>query len=294
MSERVVFLLSGPAHLPYLLCSLRTLRNHWAGDVHVYAWPESFRYMDMIAQDKRLFVDGLHLREPVQRGRNSQFLDKIRLVQGLASEADKVIYLDADTTIHGSLQPLLMHLERYSFVATQFCDWTTLGTTVRNRLDRLREIPEIDCRAIDLLATTPFPSVNGGVWAARPESPVLQRWEEWTAAAKERVFIADEAVLHLLQVLERGMWVVTEHGRFNTSPKYQSDKLNAEQVVVMHYHGDSNVRPNKSLRGYEMWMPLWQEAWEDNLGGCRDWWPAVQADRATRNKWMHALETQDG
>lgn len=294
-SERIVYLMSGAAHLPYLLVSLDTLRRHWAGDVHVYAWPESFEQVERIAKDQRLFIDHVALREPEQRGKNAQFLDKIRLVRSMVGQAERVMYLDADTTIHGSVQPLLNMLDRHSFIATQFNDWTTAGGVVQNRINRLRDYPSIDSRAIDVVTNTVWPSVNGGVWCCRPDSPVLQTWEEWTLAAKEGVFIADEAVLHLMQVAftSADFWIATEHGRWNCSPKYVSDKLAWKDLRVLHYHGDSNVRPQKSQRGYSVWWPMWMRAWEDNLGGCREWWPRIQADRKRANKHMKRIEEME-
>ena len=290
-NERICYLTSYPAHLPYLLISLDTLRRYWSGDVFVYAWPESFEQVKRIAEDKRLFVNAV-LRNPWQRGKNSQFLDKIRLVRSMEGQVERVMYLDADTSIHGSVQPLLNMLDRHSFVATQFNDWTTAGGVIKNRINRLIDYPAIDRNAIDVVTSTIWPSVNGGVWCCRPDSPVLRRWEEWTLDAKEGVFIADEAVLHLMQIVFNSteFFVATEQGRWNCSPKHMSDKLAWSDLRVLHYHGDSNARPAKSQRGFDIWWPMWTRAWEDNLGGCQEWWPQIQADRRRANKYMKRIE----
>jgi hypothetical protein len=290
-SERVVFLLSGPAHLPYLVVSLNTLRQYHSGNVFVYAWPESVDIVRRMAEDRRLFIDSVVERVPEQRGRNAQFLDKIRLARSIGREVEKLIYLDADTTIHGSIQPLYTALEYTTFAATQFCDWLSTGGIVSRRLEKLKEVRAMNITAVDVLTTHPFPSVNGGVWSTRPDNVVLQLWEELTLAAKEHVFIADEAVLHLMQVIfgPTECTVLQDRGKWNCSPKYQSNMLADDEVVVRHYHGDSNVRPDKSQKGYEMWWPLWQQALEDNLGGCTEWWPAVQAG-PLNNKWMRKIE----
>ncbi len=42
MKNRVFYVMSGPAHLPYLLASLKTLREHYDGEIVVFAWEESF------------------------------------------------------------------------------------------------------------------------------------------------------------------------------------------------------------------------------------------------------------
>ena len=85
--RQITYLMSGAPHAPYLLVSLYTLRNHWQGDVVVYAWPESFDIVSRIAEDGRLGIQS-HIREPKLRkkdgvGGNSQFLDKIDLTQTL-------------------------------------------------------------------------------------------------------------------------------------------------------------------------------------------------------------------
>lgn len=287
MSNRIVYLMSGDAHCPYLLVSLYTLRQYWAGDVHIHAWPESYDVVERIARDRRLFVDRVDKREPQQRGKNSQFLDKIRLVRSMDGEAGGVMYLDADTSIHGSLQPLFDGLQHYSFIATQFNDWTTESGIVRGRIEKLKGIPGINDKAVDLLLASACPSVNGGVWSCRPASPVLSTWEAWTLAAKEQVFIADEAALHVMQVIHEGDLAIADC-RFNTSPKFQPKHIEASDVIVYHYHGDSNVRPAKSQRGYAIWWPMWSYMLEENIGGCREWYPTI------RNKHMRRLEENDG
>ncbi|GAH14631.1 unnamed protein product, partial [marine sediment metagenome] len=97
--------MSGAAHLPYLVCSLKTLREHYDGEVIVHAWEESFPIVQEIAKDSRLQIEA-RLREPAHRLKNAQFMDKIQLAMDQQGEADCLLYLDADTTIHGSLQPL--------------------------------------------------------------------------------------------------------------------------------------------------------------------------------------------
>jgi hypothetical protein len=285
----VVYLMSGSAHCPYLLVSLYTLRQYWSSNVCVYAWPESYGIVEQIARDKRLFVDQVRCREPQYRGKNSQFLDKIRLVQSMKGEVDGVLYLDADTSIHGSLQLLFDYLNHYSFVATQFNDWLASGNRIRGRIDKLRGLPGINERAIDVLYAGNYPSVNGGVWTCRPDSPVLPTWEAWTSAGKNSVFIVDEATLHVMQVVHAAdVITVTDNGRFNTSPKFQSKQLADEDVTIMHYHGDSNVRPSKSQRGYNMWWPMWKHCLEENVGNCQAWYSSID------NKFMKALESNDG
>jgi len=131
-----------------------------------------------------------------------------------------------------------------------------------------------------------WPSVNGGVWAARPSSPVLPKWYEWTDAAKRNVFIADEAVLHVCSAAfcPTGDMVILCGGAFNCSPKYQPKELLDEHVRIRHFHGDSNVRIGKSQKGYSLWWPIWQTCLDQNIGGCAEW-----TLEEIGNRWMKKL-----
>ena len=58
MTRRVVYLMSGPAHMPYLVCSLWTLRQHWDGEIVVVAWPNSIELVEEVARDRVLIRNG--------------------------------------------------------------------------------------------------------------------------------------------------------------------------------------------------------------------------------------------
>jgi len=298
MKRQVVYLMSGQAHLPYLVVSLYTLRKHWPGSVRVFAWPESFDIVKTIAEDTRLAIE-VEVHEPKyrarrdegRRGNNDQFISKIRLFQTL-HDIDIGLYLDADSSIHGNLMPLFRAAKQYGFCATRFSSWTTAGSVPRKRIKRLREFEEIDKGCISTVLRIPWPSVNGGVWAARPDSPVLSTWEQWTWAARH-IFIADETVLHALlpkYVPEKLMFVWPD-GRFNCScnPKWMPEKLGEGDIVVWHYHGDSNVRPDKhGGHAYRRWLPMWMECVEKNIGNVLSWLPNEQNDWLG-NKWLALL-----
>ena len=277
MNRQITYLISGQAHLPYLVVSLWTLRNHYSGPIQVHAWPESFELVSRIAEDKRLGITA-HEREPKLRrkdgvGGNSQFLDKIDMTMGL--DANVSLYLDADTTINGNLENLFLAAEGYGFCSTQWNDWVTTGPTISKRVGELRSVEGIPNELVELTTQSLWPSVNGGVWAARPSSPVLPLWYEWTKLCGG-MFIADEKVLHLMQskFFAEGE-LITLRGAFNVSPKHKPQWMYDNQVVIWHYHGDSNVRPAKSQKGVDLWMPIFDECRRLDVGGIDAWWPTV-------------------
>ena len=290
----IFYLLSGIPHAPYLAASLWTLRKHWRGPIQLYAWPESVEIAKKLYNDDRLGISQLIEAEPTYRkkdgvGHNSQFIHKIEIAGQIA--ADAVLYLDADTTVHGDLTPLFDMTIDHSFVATQWNDWMSTSGIAHKRVLGLSEIDESFKPWVKLATSSPWPSVNGGVWACRPYSPVLQKWHDWTLRCKD-IFISDERVLHLMQPLfypTGDMVTVTAGGRYNSSPKFRSSKIKDEDVVVWHFHGDSNVRPeNKSQKGYDLWWPIFEECLRENIGGIADWWDKVG------NKWITKLKELKG
>ena len=290
----VVFLVSGRPHLPYLICSLRTLREHWSGPVMVAAWPESYEVVAQIASDYAIHAEAVR-REPEYRGHCDQFLDKIQLVREQRNSR-AVLYIDADTTIHGPLDVLFEKAESCGFCATQFNDWTMGKNGIpQSRIKTLLEFPEIPRELIEAAVGAAWPSVNGGVFACHPQSPVLEEWHRLAYAAR-RTYIADEKVLHLMVAKYAGLGQidVALGGRWNCSPRFQPKNLPDSEVVIFHFHGDSNVkwfvedgrRVWKARRGFELWWPIWQRCLTDDVGGCRGWWWSCG------NKWLDKIEKE--
>lgn len=278
---RVFYLMSGPAHLPYLVASLHTLRKHWDGRVSVFAYPESAEVVEQIAADPRLNIEAIRF-DPWYTGKNSQFLNKIRLAQSL--EGDTALYLDADTTIHGSLGGVFYYADLHGFAATQFSDWKVSGGIIRRRLKTLEAFPEIDQGYLKMVFEGNYPSVNGGVWCSKSNSVVLETWLQWSLAARS-TFICDEKVLHLMLPKYALTHLSVLSGKYNCSHRYQPSDLDDEDVIIYHYHGDSCVRPNKSPRGYAMWWPIYQECIKNRVGNIDQWMSQV----VPTNKWIMEL-----
>jgi len=270
MTKRVFYLMSGSAHCPYLVTSLHSLRNtaHFTGEVEVYAWPDSIELVSRIAEDLELGIRVIE-REPEYRGKNSQFLDKIRLAQSMEDGVN--LYLDADTMPVQELDVLFAEAEN-SFVATQFGNWVSNEGMPRKRVNRLTEYFESDW--LDAALMHPFPSPNGGVFAFTEQAgDLLAYWEQWTNRVKKNIFIADEACLHVMVAafLGKGLWC--SPGCWNSSPKHKV--CSDEEVKIWHFHGDSNVRRKdgkfKSQKGYDVWWPVFQECLDQNVGGVAEW-----------------------
>ena len=270
MNRAITYVMSYPAHLLYLVVSLRSLRRHWNGPVFVHAWPESIELVKRIEEDSHLDVLAVPW-EPEYRGKNAQFESKQLVVQSAAPE-NLILYLDADTLIAGPLDELFDRAAEFGFLATQFCEWVTTGKIMQSRIKRLRKFPNIDQGPVEEVLARRWPSVNGGIFCCHPNSPVLSKWHAWTKVARS-IFISDETVLHA--VMPQAVWMgsmdVYPGGVYNCSPKYQPSTLPDSEVKIWHFHGDCNSRPQKSLRSVLMWWPEYQECLRDNVGGMAEW-----------------------
>lgn len=276
MTEQTVnYLMSGDAHAPYLIVSLNSLRRYYDGPVTVWAYPESLATSQAIACDKYLGIS-VKLWEPSYRGKNGQFLNKLYLMESLKSKCN--LYLDADTMICSNLDPIFFCIERYGFVATQFNDWVSNAGVVKKRIAALVGRSSICQVNVKKAMTNLLPSVNGGVFGCKPDSIVLDTWQQWTESVLD-VFIADETCLHVIVArylidnfeAESTGFDVMVGGKWNCSPKYQPASVLDSDVKIWHFHGDSNVRPQKSQKGYDLWWPEFQKCLDENIGFVHDW-----------------------
>ena len=272
------YLMSGQAHLHYLVPSLYTLRQHNPDvPVTVWAYPESYDLVDLICKDDRLKAVAIKW-QPYEYKKNSQFINKIHVVMQQHFWGDGALYLDADTTIHGSLNQLFEHGKRHPFVATQFCHWTSNGKLIRQRLERMRGREGIPQDLLEQLLTNSYASLNGGVFLSNAATnrgfEVLDWWLSKTESVQD-VFICDEMVLHLLQLRFNDVKVL-EGGQYNASHKYTKHP----NPIIYHYHGNSALRPGKSKAAYEMWWPIYQKCVAENVGFIQEWKDVVH------NKWL--------
>ena len=281
--QRVIYLMSGPAHLPYLVVSLYHLRRYWTGAVRVYAWPESLPLVERIASDNRLEIT-CHARTPNYRGKNDQFFDKIDLMRDFFDGPN--LYLDADTMPNGDLGKLFEKADQRGFCATQFCDWKSNEGQAKNRVKRLLDYDHIPHYLVRDSITDKHPSVNGGVFCCQPWSPVLKEWQDWTRPCKEKLFIADETVLHAVCRKYEGKHLEILSGHYNCSPKQKwwPKNTSLSDIKIIHFHGDSNVRPDKSQFGFDLWYPEYLECIEKNLGYIQEWKSLVN------NRYLNEVE----
>ena len=284
-SGSVFYLISGPAHLPYLVTSIWSLRTEaqYIGEVVVFAWPESFAAAKEMSLDKALDIT-LVERTPRASGHNSHFLEKIHLMQEYAGK-EGAVFIDADTLPINPIDTLFEILRVAKIVTVQFSNWTTQKRLIKNRILRISHVD--DCR-LDLTECLEkeIASINNGVLACKSDSKCLAQWAKLTTQVCETVFIPDEVCLHPIvasaDFKEEGVMLSGASG-FNTSPKYQHPDLADDDVKIWHFHGDCNVRPEKSKKGFDLWWPAFKYCLDNNVGNMKKWF------HPSMNRWLNMV-----
>lgn len=282
-SGKVFYLISGPSHLPYLVASIHSLRTkaQFDGEVVVFAWPESSLAAKAMSLDKSLDIT-LKEREPRSRGHNCHFLEKIHLMEEFAG-TEGALFIDADTLPVGPVDAFFSALKYANMVTVQFSNWTTQKRIIQNRLQKIKHVEECKDDLASCFAES-ISSPNNGVLACRSNSACLARWAKLTTQVYETVFIPDEVCLHPVVASdafkEEGIMFSGDSG-YNTSPKYQHPDLKDTAVKIWHFHGDSNVRPEKSQRGFDLWWPVFRHCLKENVGNVQHWFVPEM------NKWIN-------
>jgi len=278
--KTVRYLMSGPAHIPYLITSLYALRNFAKhdGQIYVYAYPESY----VVLKDlPNTFDVELILYKPIPTPKNNQFINKIRMMKSMRP-GESALYLDADTMPMQSIDPLFYMAEScpMNFLPTQFNDWTSNSRAPAGRIRRLLDRDPIPQSMVHKCLDFPHPSPNGGIFAvhqSRESEQVLNAWYDWTMAVID-IFIADETVLHVLIPWFKLNCTVG----WNWSPKYIKEG-DRKDVKIWHYHGDSNVRSNKSQFGVDTWLPVFRKCCNESAMNLDDIWDSCG------NKYLNRL-----
>lgn len=277
----LIYFTHGASHLARLLVSLHSLRKHYSGPVTILDTGESGGIIEKIAADERLRVEVQRI-EFVQRRRNSAYCMKSSLWRH--SPYSATVFLDADTVVVRSIQPLLdivADTKNSGFVVTRFGDWVTTGPIIQKRIERWRGIkvrsePEKFEKSIDveklikLSLESGHPAINTGVIGWRDDTrKILGQWERLTHAGYRTPF-TDELGAQLIIRQERHTLI---DDRWNFSPLYGQQK---EKAAIYHCHGSKHVLrgDGRGDKGHAIWWPLFREVWEENVGRVREWVPA--------------------
>jgi len=256
MSQGIVYFNHGVDYLERLGVSLFSLRKHWRGEVAIVDTKESGDGIYRLAS--RFDVEIIPVKF-IQREKNSCYCQKASVWRN--SPFVSSLQVDSDTIFASSPQGLLDQISDVKnppAVLTQFSDWVTTGSPVRERIECWRgvKVGSRNCwdktlRPDDLVAASladDFPAINTGVIGYRGNSQFLQSWERLTHAGWDRP-LTDEIAAQLLARVCKHM-IVSD--RYNCSPVYGKD---CGSAVIWHFHGS---RHRKS-QAREIWEPMLSE-----------------------------------
>ena len=272
----VLYLISGTKHLAVLVVSIFSLRKSgYDGPIHIAVGDDAAEeVVTLIAKDsylQRLKGDerstfswnltwGRWQPPTGQRGdgyRQKCFMDSL-------SPFEKTVFLDADTIVRGSLDPLFTP-EPYGVTLTQFSDWKSNGRKIPGRIKSWTDVAPGD--VAEMLAKS-YPAINTGIlsWRKSPEADAFfQEWRE--LSAKKPVFIVDELAAQLI------FWrhaVRVLGSRWNCSPIHDHSDSRGN-AIIFHFHGKKHINREQ---GRAIWLPVYDECCRLGIASINKWTPA--------------------
>ena len=256
MKEKgVLYLSMGTKHHARLTVSLYALRKHYGGPIAVMSPQEpAIEVLSKITDDHAIKADILII-EPARLRRNSHYVTKTLMSKYTPFKNN--VFLDADTLPVKPIDDLWPY--RKELFLTQFTTWISNRPPVKGRIEKWKDAaPELVVRAL----TKSYPAVNTGVIGFLKDDPCMTAWYDLTI--KNPIFIADGIAM---QLLYPNYPVMVRDDGYNCSPIYGQNK---DKAVIWHFHGGKHLRSEAQ----PLWLPIYKECWERNIGQIRDWTPS--------------------
>lgn len=264
----VVYLLCGMGIAERMVVSLWSLRKHYSGPITILASnPEEMEFVGN--RLKEFGVDRQQITRDTSVDRGQAFLTKVHIPTWTPYR--ETVYLDADTVVCGSIEPLF----GYPLVLTQYADWVTTGRKISGRIKMWSGLsPWID-NLIDRQLSHSRPAINTGVFGFNKSNPDLTLWPTIMAHSPD-AYLGDEIAMQLLiGVAEH----VTLDDKYNCAC---SHGVHRDEAVIWHFHGNRHMR---DVPGREIWINAFNECRSENAAGLADW--AGTYDRRL-DKWLKA------
>jgi hypothetical protein len=250
MSRGIIYYNSGTACLLRLAVSIHSLRKYYNGAVTIFCDKDSFENCQYIGRLSSASV--ISIGEEKWQPPNIVFLHKTEMHE--LTPYDTTIWLDCDTTIHSNKIEYLFNLaEKFDFVATQFCEWSSKDKAVAVHMGEWESVG-IDSSMIDR-AINRGKAINAGVFAFVKDAKIMQDW--YSFATKGIKFHGmDETALMIM--LGSYPHYIVDH-TYNESSRRGKFSINTK---VFHYHGNKHCRLSKNgvhYCGSEIWYKEFEE-----------------------------------
>jgi hypothetical protein len=234
MTEGVLYYNRGTRFLPRLAVSLRSLRRNYTGAVSVVAEGGLPSWFKPITE--RFYVNEVSVPA------SSEYHLAFKAGLWRHSPFDHTVFIDADTIIQGSIEPLFKAVNERGFVVTNFNGWVTTGRKIRRRIDDWKKVDSALANAASLVKH----AINTGVMGWRKGNPLLPETEKLARRGLEagcsRVTL-DELAMQML---------LPSHAHAMMGPEYNTGAVHGDgsKAVIVHYHGDKHCNrdtPNCAL-----------------------------------------------
>lgn len=268
MTDGITYFLAGDRRAAQLTVSLYSLRKFWNGSITVIAADDAGEETaHLLARDSRLDIQVMSWRPPGRvRGKGGWQTTKTWIPE--LTPYSRTVFLDTDTLVIGNIDALFPEDDEVR--VTQFSDWVTTGSIVRSRIEAWRkELPD----EVALMSKVPHPALNTGVFGITKSANLFAaEWKHVTHLNPR--FMGDEIVCNL--IFTKYPHKLLDH-RWNFSPKFSLEPgmppWSEADARIVHFHGFSHCRPSKTQFGTDLWMPWYEQAMSENIGGIADWGP---------------------
>jgi hypothetical protein len=258
-------MIAGSKHAANLVVSLASLREQYAGPVAIVTEQSGLgrEAAGLISADKRLgdtqvICDGSVQSDAVITCRGHGAIHASKTNMPLATPFESTVLLDCDTVVVRPIDELWPRGDET--VLTGFDGMVSNKRPIVSRINAWQPFaPESVARCL----SEEFPHVNTGVLGFCKQ-PASQEFSElWRRMALLNTKFSDDEIA--AQLVMPTCKVRHEGGRFNCSPTYNPNYMAAH---IWHCHSRMNYR---AARGRELWLPRYEAALRDNLGGIARW-----------------------
>ena len=261
MKKGVVYFNRGNKCVARLIVSLKTLREHFSGEVTVFLEEPHDNFL--IESLKKEFGVNIIYR-PNAKISTGTLVHKIEI--SMETPYDLSVWIDSDTVILDEFDELFELAKDYDLVLPHFAGWRSAGGTIRKRIKRYTEFcPDYIQAAIDY-----GPAINTGIYAWKKDSIFFEEWLKLAKWGDGKMFIADEVACQVL--LPRYNCKIADI-RYNVSVLHDPCTKNP---AIIHYHGRKHC---KEAPKCEIWIDKFKEACEVNLCGIKDY---IKPDKRLR------------
>lgn len=259
MSKRgVVYYNTGNKMIVRLAVSLHTLRKHYDGPCTILSEGEaSHAACNAIAEKYQADCRHIKMMKATEEcKKNVAYLNACLINDH--TPYDTTMWIDSDTTIHGTFEEMFDAAEEHDFAISQFSDWRTSGKIGKRIRNWEGILPDhwIE-RALEF-----GPAINCGVFAFKKDTALVRDWYN-LAKQGQYTMIPDETCCQvMLAQPEYKNKIMPQY--FNCSCKYGERWIN--QAKIVHYHGRKHCRFDNGEPQFH------SNFWYNQFEEIRDWW----------------------